>query len=220
MTTAAEARTAMDRMYRLTRHVYDASRKYYLLGRDSLIGELGAKPGETVCEVGCGTARNLILMAKRYPQTRFFGLDASSEMLKTANAAVEKAGLKGKIPLDVALAQDFSYAQFGLAEPFDRIVFSYALSIMDDWQAAVDRALAQMKPGGTIHVVDFGDQKGLPRWFKSMLGFWLKQFHVRFRPEVRAYFETLQRNGQGTMAFRDVSRGYAYILEFRRAATP
>jgi S-adenosylmethionine-diacylgycerolhomoserine-N-methlytransferase len=214
MATAQDARPAMDRMYRWTRHVYDLSRKYYLLGRDALIAELNVQPGETVCEAGCGTARNVIMMAQRYPQGRFFGFDASAEMLKTASASVEKAGLKDKLPLQVALAQEFSAAQFGLTEKFDRIVFSYALSIMDDWQAAAEHALTELKPGGTLHVVDFGDQKGLPGWFKWILGAWLKQFHVRFRPEVKAWFEAQQAAGRGTMRFRDVSRGYAYILNF------
>lgn len=217
MSTARDAHSGMDRMYRWTRHVYDLTRKYYLLGRDALIGELNIQPGETVCEAGCGTARNLVLMARRYPQGRFFGFDASSVMLKTASASLEKAGLKNTVPLVVALAQDFSAEKFGLAEIFDRIVFSYALSIMDDWQAAVDHALTQVKPGGTIHVVDFGNQEGLPRWFKRVLASWLKQFHVRFRPEVRAHFESLAASGKGTVAYRDVSRGYAYILHFRMA---
>lgn len=215
MTTAKDAHPAMDRMYRWTRHVYDASRKYYLLGRDALIGEIGAKPGEVVCEAGCGTARNLILMAKRYPETKFVGFDASAEMLKTANASVEKAGLA--IPLRVALAQDFSPELFGLTEKFDRIFFSYALSIMDDWQAAAEHALTQLKPGGTLHVVDFGDQKGLPRWFKWVLGKWLHQFHVRFRPEVKAWFDAEVAAGKGTLAYRDVARGYAYLLAYKPA---
>ena len=135
-------------------------------------------------------------------------------MLKTASASVEKAGLKDRIPLRVALAQDFSAEQFGLEAKFDRIIFSYALSIMDDWRAAVDHALTQLRPGGTLHVVDFGDQKGLPRWFKKVLGAWLSKFHVRFRPEVRACFEELQASGRGDMTWKDVSRGYAYILTF------
>ena len=57
MTTAQDARPAMDRMYRWTRHVYDASRKYYLLGRDHLIQKLKPAKTDLVCEVGCGTAR-------------------------------------------------------------------------------------------------------------------------------------------------------------------
>ncbi|MCC6919969.1 MAG: class I SAM-dependent methyltransferase [Alphaproteobacteria bacterium] len=217
MTTATDARSAMDRMYRWTRHVYDATRKYYLLGRDALIGDLNIKAGETVCEAGCGTARNLILMANRYPLGKFYGFDASAEMLKTASASVEKASLKKIITLDVALAQEFTAAQFGLKAPFDRIVFSYSLSIMDDWQAAVDHALTQLKPGGRLHVVDFGDQKAMPRWFKWVLGKWLHQFHVRFRPEVKAHFEALEQSGQGTLAYREVYRGYAYLLAFTKA---
>ena len=43
MATAKDAHPAMDRMYRWTRHVYDASRKYYLLGRDALIGDIKAQ---------------------------------------------------------------------------------------------------------------------------------------------------------------------------------
>ena len=55
-----QARQSMDRMYRRTRHIYDASRKYYLLGRDILIDRLRPSAGQSVCEVGCGTARNLM----------------------------------------------------------------------------------------------------------------------------------------------------------------
>ena len=39
---AADARAAMDRMYRRQRHIYDLTRKFYLLGRDELID--GLKP--------------------------------------------------------------------------------------------------------------------------------------------------------------------------------
>ena len=38
----------MDKMYRWTRHIYDASRKYYLLGRDVLIDRLSPAAGESV----------------------------------------------------------------------------------------------------------------------------------------------------------------------------
>ncbi len=63
----AGQRGAMDRMYRFQRHIYDATRRFYLLGRERLIAELDVPPGGSVLEIGCGTGRNLILVARRYP---------------------------------------------------------------------------------------------------------------------------------------------------------
>ena len=75
---------AMDRMYRFQRHFYDASRRYYLLDRDRLLDRLAPSPGGSILEIGCGTGRNLIGAARRYPDARLFGVDISQEMLKTA----------------------------------------------------------------------------------------------------------------------------------------
>ena len=210
----ADARVAMDNMYRRQRYIYDLTRKYYLFGRDKLIQELPVGRDEHICEVGCGTARNLVLLAKRHPSATFSGIDASSEMLKTAQASVDAAGAGAQVKLATALSTDFSGVLFGRAQPFDRLIYSYSLSMMDDWRAALEHGFAQLKPGGTVHVVDFGNQEGLPGWFKKMLGTWLDQFHVRFRPEVREWFEAQERAGRGRMTYRSVMRGYAYRLDF------
>ncbi len=139
----ADVTSAMNNMYRYTRHVYDASRKFYLLGRDRLIRELGAKAGEVVLEVGCGTARNLIKMAHTYPGVRFYGLDASEEMLKTARESVARAGLADRITLAHGFAQDFDPVALFNVEPsaIDKIVFSYALSMIPPWRESIDHAL-------------------------------------------------------------------------------
>ena len=79
----------MDSTYRVQRYFYDVTRKYYLLGRDRLLREMNVQPGETVLEVGCGTGRNLIILARRHPDARFFGLDASASMLETAEWKIE-----------------------------------------------------------------------------------------------------------------------------------
>jgi len=67
----------MDGIYRYQRYIYDATRKYYLLGRDLLLDELRPPMGGTVLEIGCGTGRNLILAARRYPSARLYGFDIS-----------------------------------------------------------------------------------------------------------------------------------------------
>ena len=160
-----DARANMNDMYRCTRHVYDLSRKYYLLGRDILIEHLGAREGQHICEVGCGTARNLIKMAQTYPMTEFCGIDASDEMLKTAETNIQKAGYKGRIPVRQALAQNFNPIElFGTSEKrrFDKIVFSYSLSMIPVWRDSIDHAVNILPSGGEIHIVDFGGQEGLP----------------------------------------------------------
>ena len=204
----------MDAMYRHQRYIYDLTRKYYLFGRDKLIEELPVSEGDHICEVGCGTARNLVLLARKRPSLNLYGIDASSEMLKTAQASVDGAGFGSRIKLGTALSTDFTAAGLGHDKPFDRLIFSYSLSMMDDWREALEHGFRQLKAGGTVHVVDFGNQEGLPGWFRKFLGGWLNQFHVRFRPEVRAWFEEQQKVGRGTMTYRNVMRGYAYRLDF------
>lgn len=210
----------MDDMYRLQRHIYDLTRRYYLLGRDRLIEDLGAKPGEIVCEVGCGTGRNLVLLAKRYPQTRFLGLDASEEMLKSARAKLAGAGLADEVTLAHGFAERFDpQTSFGidgpldrpLARPLDRVVFSYSLSMIPPWREAIEHALGALKPGGEIHVVDFGDQAGLPRWFRAVLFKWLDLFGVHYRPELPAYLRELNDSGRAQVTFTQIARGYAFL---------
>jgi S-adenosylmethionine-diacylgycerolhomoserine-N-methlytransferase len=53
----------MDRVYRRQRHIYDLTRKYFLLGRDTLISRLQPPTGGSVIEIGCGTGRNLVAAA-------------------------------------------------------------------------------------------------------------------------------------------------------------
>ncbi len=88
----SDAAALMDRMYRRQRHIYDLSRKFYLLGRDEAIARLRPAPGDKVLEIACGTGRNLIQLARAYPEARLFGLDVSREMLATAAASTARAG--------------------------------------------------------------------------------------------------------------------------------
>ncbi|MQX34930.1 class I SAM-dependent methyltransferase [Roseospira navarrensis] len=213
-----DARDLMDRIYRQQRHIYDLTRKYFLLGRDRLIRDLGAADGETVCEVGCGTARNLVKMAKAWPRARLMGLDASAAMLETARGKLDRAGLGERVPLAHALAQDFDpQALFGLDRPLDHVVFSYSLSMIPPWRDSVDHALGLVRPGGRIHIVDFGDQAGLPGWFRAVLYWWLGLFHVHYRPELVAYLREIHAEGRAHVAITPLYRGYAFSAVLTRA---
>ncbi|WP_299442453.1 class I SAM-dependent methyltransferase [uncultured Rhodospira sp.] len=212
-----DAHDLMDRIYRQQRHIYDLTRKYFLFGRDRVIADLQAAEGETVCEVGCGTARNLVKMARRYPGARLFGLDASDAMLKTARGKVGRLGLAERIHLAHALAQDFDPARdFGLDDPFDHVVFSYSLSMIPPWRESVDHALEVVRPGGRIHIVDFGDQSDLPRWFRAVLYWWLGLFHVQYRPDLVAYLWGLHAEGRAEVTVTPLYGGYAFLAAVKK----
>ena len=211
MTDAFES---MDRMYRHQRYFYDLTRKYYLLGRDKLIAKMDVKPGENVLEVGCGTARNLIILANKYPQTNFFGLDASSEMLKTSQIKVDSKNIKN-INLEVALADDFTYQDtFGLTDPFDTIYFSYSISMIPTWKESIANGLANLKSGRAIYIVDFYDQKDLPKVFQKVLQGWLKQFHVQFWGDLMPHLESLEHAGLGKLEVVPLYKRYSFIAKF------
>ncbi|MGH8324432.1 MAG: class I SAM-dependent methyltransferase, partial [Steroidobacteraceae bacterium] len=184
----------MDRIYRHQRYFYDLTRKYYLFGRDRMIRGLDLKPGARVIEVGCGTARNLIKIGHAYPHVELYGLDASAEMLRTAAASLERAGLGGRVRLVQAYAEALSPSLFGENQPFDDIIFSYSLSMIPDWKQALNAARAALSPAGCIHVVDFGDLKGLSHTAERILRGWLSLFHVAPREELLTFIEGQTKN--------------------------
>jgi len=218
MTDFAASDDLMDRLYRRQRHVYDATRKYYLLGRDRLIRRLDPPAGSRVLEIGCGTARNLICAARTYRDVHFFGIDISSEMLETARRLVEREGLGADIRLARADATSFDPALLFGVPGFSRIFVSYSLSMMPGWQAVLARSLIWLAPGGELHVVDFGDQERLPAWFRIGLREWLRMFHVTPRDDLEAELTLLGLRTGALTIFERPFKGYAQYAICRRLA--
>ncbi|MEJ5976128.1 class I SAM-dependent methyltransferase [Novosphingobium sp. PS1R-30] len=176
---AGDHAALMDSVYRGQRHIYDLTRKYYLFGRDRLIDELAAEPGQAVLEIGCGTGRNLAQVARRWPGVALHGLDLSSEMLKSAHATLGTSAVLAQGDATAFCVQEL----FGRAD-VDRAILSYALSMIPDWRAALAQGASVLAPGGALHVVDFGDLAGLPAPLRKGLRAWLAAFHVMPRREL------------------------------------
>jgi S-adenosylmethionine-diacylgycerolhomoserine-N-methlytransferase len=201
----------MDGIYRYQRYIYDATRKFYLLGRDRMISGLTPPINGTVLEVGCGTGRNLIRAAQLYPTARFYGFDISHMMLETARANVARIGLSERITLAQGDASAFSAAAlFGVAA-FDRVYISYAVSMIPPWEAACAQSLAAVKPGGSLHIVDFGQQSDLPAWFRSALHAWLAKFTVEPRATLEATLSQLAATRNAKLSFHRLYRDYAQL---------
>lgn len=202
----------MDGIYAAQRHIYDLTRKYYLLGRDRMIRDLAVPPGGAVLEIGCGTGRNLALIARHHRAAHLYGLDISGEMLKSAAVQMERAGASERTVLARGDACAFdSTALFG-RPGFQRIVLSYTLSMIPDWRGAIDAALDALAPGGELHIVDFGQQSRLPRWFARGLRTWLMRFHVTPRADLFSYAASAAAARGISCTTRSLYRDYAWSV--------
>ena len=182
-----------------------------------MIEEMRVQTGESVLEVGCGTGRNLIVLADKYPAARFYGLDASSEMLKTAQTKIDAKNLTPNIKLQTELAEDLDYRKtFNLDEPFDTIFFSYSITMIPTWRESIQAALNNLKPGRAIYIVDFWDQKDLPHWFQKLLKNWLKQFHVRHWSELMPHLESLAEQGLVNLTITSIAKRYAFLARLEK----
>lgn len=206
-----DAARHMDGIYRYQRYIYDTSRKYFLFGRDTMLDGLKPPPGGRVLEIGCGTGRNLILAARRYPDARFYGFDISRMMLETAEANIARKGFADRITVALGDATNFSTEDLFSVPAFDRVFISYALSMIPPWRQVLPQACDALKEGGSLHIVDFGEQTGLPRWFKTALRAWLKKFSVEPRAELEAELRQLATQTGSELTFERLFGDYAHL---------
>lgn len=209
--SSAALQLRLDSNYRLQRYVYDLTRKYYLLGRDRMLERLQPPYQGTILEIGCGTGRNLARAAELYPGAELFGVDLSSMMLEVARKTLKHVGLRGRVTLAHGDATSFDAAALLGRRTFDRVFFSYSLSMIPDWRAALAHGASLLARDGAMHVVDFGRLDGLPRPFAGSLSWWLRQFHVVPRDDLEHEMQRLSVNRRMDLVFEQPFRTYAAL---------
>jgi S-adenosylmethionine-diacylgycerolhomoserine-N-methlytransferase len=127
---------------------YDRFRERLLSGRAELIQSLSLPDRAHVVELGGGTGRN----------AEFFGaaLDRieTIEIVDLCAPLLEQARERArKIPQLRAIEADAT--TYRPAQPVDAVILSYALTMIPDWRGAIANAVAMLKPGGVLAVVDF-----------------------------------------------------------------
>jgi S-adenosylmethionine-diacylgycerolhomoserine-N-methlytransferase len=128
---------------------YDNFRERLLQGRAETVAELAdslPETGATLVELGCGTGRNLAFLgAQRQRLWRTWGVDLCPSLLAQARA------------------RDWPDVQWVAADAtvwrppqqVDGVLCAYSLTMIPDWFLAIDNAIAMLRPGGTLAVVDF-----------------------------------------------------------------
>ena len=97
-------------------------------------------------------------------------------------------------------------------------MISYALSMIPPWREALAEAVDALAPGGSLHIVDFGDCAGLPAPFRAGLERWLAAFDVTPRANLPAELAALARSRSALCETRTLKRGYAIQAVLRLPA--
>lgn len=140
----------LEGFYRPQAGAYDRFRERLLRGRRELIEALPVPDGGTVVELGGGTGRNLEFFGPRI--ARFASVtvvDLCPPLLEQARARSRRLGWSNVRCIEA------DATRFGPEAPVDCVYCSYSLTMIPDWFAAIDNALAMLKPGGVLGVVDF-----------------------------------------------------------------
>ena len=77
------------------------------------------------------------------------------EVVDLCPALLEQAKLRCARWPDVAHTVEADAALYRPSQSADRVILSYALTMMPDWRAVLSNASAMLRPGGLIGVVDF-----------------------------------------------------------------
>ena len=127
---------------------YDRFRERLLQGRAELIARLELPERARVVELGGGTGRNAEFFGERLSRVDSLEIvDVCAPLLATARERARRMPALRVIEADATTYQP--------EQPADAVYFSYALTMIPDWRAAIANALAMLKPGGMIGVVDF-----------------------------------------------------------------
>jgi len=141
----------MENFYAGQAAAYDDFRKRLLKGRQELWNLIPPPDGGTWIDMGGGTGANLDYFGDSINRLRkVYLLDLSHSLLEIAK---QRMATKGWANVETVEADATTFQP--ASGPVDVVTFSYSLTMIPDWFAAIENALAMLKPGGTIGVVDF-----------------------------------------------------------------
>lgn len=173
----------LERFYARQADGYDDFRRRLLPGRAELYRAAADAAFETSApatpdrpirwvDFGGGTAENVEHVADRLPRVASLHVvDLAPSLLRVAERRVRDRGWTNVHPV-LAEATTFRPPQ----TPVDVVTFSYALTMIPDFAAAVAHARALLRPGGVIGVVDFYTSGPRPPAHRRRHGVWTRRF--------------------------------------------
>ena len=197
----------LERFYRPQAESYDAFRDRLLQGRAELIELLAPPDGALIVELGAGTGNN----------ARHFGAQLARfetvELVDLCPALLEQARERwAHEPRVRVIEADATH--YRPSRPADRVYLSYSLTMMPEWRAALENAVAMLKPGGILGVVDFELPRGDCLAERCACEFWRRWFAHDGVYLNRAHVEVMQSLTE-TVSLRESNAALPYLPGLR-----
>jgi ubiquinone/menaquinone biosynthesis C-methylase UbiE len=133
------------------------------LFKEKLLDQAGLRPGMRVLDLGCGTGTLAVWAKQRHPEVEVVGLDGDPEVLERGRRKARAAGVD--VRLDEGLSFDLPYEDGS----FDRVLSSLFFHHLkrDAKETTVREVARVLRPGGELHVADFGRPPDPAMWVLS-----------------------------------------------------
>ena len=162
----ALSKDAVRDLYRERAGSYDiAANLYYLIGfreakyRKMAVSALRLKPGDTAIEIGCGTGLNFKYVLQVIGSVgQLVCVDLTDAMLEQAKSRIDKNGYK-----NIQLIQSDA-ANYAFPSNINGVFSTFALTLVPEYEAVIERASHALSDGGTFVLLDFKKPERWPLW--------------------------------------------------------
>jgi len=104
--------------------------------------------GARVADVGCGQGASTLLMAKAFPNSRFFGFDYHDRSIEAARQSAKRQGVADRVTFEVASAKEYPGTGYDFVAVFD------CLHDMGDPVGAAKHVRRSLNENGTWMIVE------------------------------------------------------------------
>lgn len=124
--------------------------------KSRLVEQADIRAGHRVLDLGCGTGTLTMMLKRRQPTAAIVGLDGDPEVLELAARKARAAGVE--VALDRGTVDHLPYS----SGSFDRVVSSLVFHHLsrDKKRAALHELFRVLRPGGQLHIADWGQPHG------------------------------------------------------------
>ncbi len=163
----------------------------------ALVGQANLESGDRVLDLACGTGTLTVMMKESLPDADVVGIDADSRVLEIAGSKASAKRLD--IRFDQGMSYDLPYAD----NAFDRVVSSLFFHHLgrDDKLRTLGDVWRVLKPGGELHIADWGQPSNALTAIAS--------YFIR----VLDGFETTRDNFNGSLPNLIAESGFSRVQE-------